>query len=82
MAIADLGSGSGYFTRRFAEAVTASGKVYAVDVEPEMLAYAKESLTRLQVPYNVEFILAESHSPKLPSHSVGSHLRLQYRPSP
>jgi ubiquinone/menaquinone biosynthesis C-methylase UbiE len=50
--------------------VTASGKVYAVDVEPEMLAYAKESLTRLQVPYNVEFILAEAHSPKLPSHSV------------
>ncbi len=44
MAVADLGSGSGYFTRRFIEAVTETGMVYAVDVEPEMLAYAKESV--------------------------------------
>lgn len=70
MAIADLGSGSGYFTRHFAEAVTVSGRVYAVDIEPEMLAYGKESLTRLQVPYNVEFILAGADDPKLPPQSV------------
>lgn len=70
MAIADLGAGSGYFTRRFAEAVTAGGRVYAVDVEPDMLAYVKHSLTRLQVPHNVEFILAETDNPKLPSQSV------------
>ncbi|RPH79409.1 MAG: methyltransferase domain-containing protein [Nitrospiraceae bacterium] len=44
MAVADLGSGSGYFTRRFVEAVTETGMVYAIDVEPEMLAYAKESM--------------------------------------
>ena len=36
LTVADLGSGSGYFTRRFIEAVTETGKVYAVDVEPEM----------------------------------------------
>jgi len=58
MVVADLGSGSGYFTRRFVEAVTDRGKVYAVDVEPEMLDYVKASLDRAQKPYSVEFILS------------------------
>jgi predicted methyltransferase len=70
MAIADLGSGSGYFTRRFVEAVTDSGMVYAVDVEPEMLAYAKESIIHMHVPYSAEFILARPDNPKLPFESV------------
>ncbi|MDP1768196.1 MAG: methyltransferase domain-containing protein [Nitrospirota bacterium] len=70
MAVADLGSGSGYFTRRFVEAVTETGMVYAVDVEPEMLAYAKESIVHMHVPYTAEFILARSDSPKLPFESV------------
>lgn len=43
MAVADLGSGSGYFTRRFVEAVTETEMVYTVDVKPEMLAYAKRN---------------------------------------
>lgn len=70
MAVADLGSGSGYFTRRFVETVTDSGMVYAVDVEPEMLAYVKESLVHMHVPYTAEFILARPDDPKLPYHSV------------
>jgi arsenite methyltransferase len=70
MAVADLGSGSGYFTRRFVEAVTDRGMVYAVDVEPEMLAYVKESLIHMHVPYSAEFILARPDNPKLPFESV------------
>lgn len=70
MAVADLGSGSGYFTRRFVEAVTETGMVYAVDVEPEMLAYVKESIVHMHVPYTAEFILARPDSPKLPYESV------------
>ena len=70
MAIADLGSGSGYFTRRFVEAVTETGMVYAIDVEPEMLAYVKESIVHMHVPYTAEFILARPDSPKLPFESV------------
>jgi ubiquinone/menaquinone biosynthesis C-methylase UbiE len=70
MAVADLGSGSGYFTRRFVEAVTETGMVYAVDVEPEMLAYVKESIVHMHVPYTAEFILARPDSPKLPFASV------------
>jgi ubiquinone/menaquinone biosynthesis C-methylase UbiE len=70
MAVADLGSGSGYFTRRFVEAVTERGKVYAIDVEPEMLAYVKDSLEHLHIPYTAEFILARPDNPKLPTESV------------
>jgi arsenite methyltransferase len=70
MALADLGSGSGYFTRRFIEAVTETGMVYAVDVEPEMLAYAKESVIHMHTAYTAEFILAQPDNPKLPFESV------------
>ena len=70
MAVADLGSGSGYFTRRFVKAVTKTGMVYAVDVESEMLAYVKESIDHMYVPYTAEFILARPDTPKLPFASI------------
>ncbi len=70
MTVADLGSGSGYFTRRFVEAVTETGKVYAVDVEPEMLNYARASIEHMHIPYSAEFILARPESPKLPFESA------------
>ena len=70
MAVVDLGAGSGYFTRRFAETVTEQGKVYAIDIEPDMLAYTKESLAQMQAPHTVEFILADADNPKLPAESV------------
>jgi ubiquinone/menaquinone biosynthesis C-methylase UbiE len=70
LSVADLGSGSGYFTRRFIEAVTETGKVYAVDVEPEMLKYAEESIVHMHRSYTAEFILARPDSPKLPYESI------------
>ena len=70
MAVADLGSGSGYFTRRFIEAVTETGMVYAIDIEPEMLAYTKESVIHMHTAYTAEFILARPDSPKLPFESI------------
>src|SRR6266436_563649 len=39
--VADIGAGSGYFSRRLALAV-APGKVYAVDVAADILAYLNE----------------------------------------
>jgi ubiquinone/menaquinone biosynthesis C-methylase UbiE len=70
MAVADLGAGSGYFTRRFAEAVTETGKVYAIDIETDMLAYVKNSLEHMHIPYTAEFILARADDSKLPTDSV------------
>jgi len=70
MAVGDLGSGSGYFTRRFVEAVTETGMVYAIDVEPEMLAYVKESVIHMHTAFTAEFILARPDSPKLPFESI------------
>ena len=70
MHVADLGAGSGYFTRRFVEAVTDTGKVYVIDVEPEALKYVEESLVHLHRPYTAEFILARPDNPKIPFESV------------
>ena len=38
MAVADIGAGTGYYTRRMAPMVAPGGVVYAVDVQPQMLA--------------------------------------------
>jgi predicted methyltransferase len=70
MVVADLGSGSGYFTRRFIEAVTETGKVYAIDVEPEALKHVKDSVEHMHISYAAEFILAQPDNPKLPFESV------------
>jgi len=70
MSIADLGAGSGYFTHRFVEAVTESGKVYVIDVEPEALKYVEERLVHMHRSYTADFILARPDNPKLPVESV------------
>ena len=67
--VADLGAGSGYFTVRLARIVSPGGKVYAVDVDRQLLEYigrrAKEE--HLQ---NIQPILADPHDPRLPPSSV------------
>jgi ubiquinone/menaquinone biosynthesis C-methylase UbiE len=70
MHVADLGAGSGYFTRRFVEAVTETGKVYVIDIEPEALKYVEESLIHMHRPFEAEFIVARPDNPKIPIESV------------
>ena len=70
MRVADLGAGSGYFTRRFVETVTETGKVYVIDVEPEALKYVEDSLIHTHRPFEAEFILARPDNPKIPVESV------------
>jgi ubiquinone/menaquinone biosynthesis C-methylase UbiE len=66
--IADIGAGTGYFTRRFAKAAP-GGTVYAVDLEPNMLRYiAKRATTEGQK--NIVPVLALPESPMLPPGSV------------
>jgi len=38
MVVADVGAGSGYYSRRMARAVSPGGTVFAVDVQPQMVA--------------------------------------------
>lgn len=68
-AVADLGAGSGYFTIRFAKAVGPSGKVYAVDVLPQMLEYVRQRALDEGIK-NIELVEASPYSPRLPPRSV------------
>ncbi len=64
--VADLGCGTGYFARRMARAVAPSGRVYAVDIQPEMLDRMKGLLEKEAIT-NVVPVLGEADDPKLPS---------------
>ena len=63
--VADLGSGTGYFTFRLAEAVGSSGKIYAVDIDAEMNASIDKQAVAKQIE-NVKTILAVGHDPLIP----------------
>jgi ubiquinone/menaquinone biosynthesis C-methylase UbiE len=68
-AVADLGAGSGYFTLRFARAVGESGRVYAVDVSPEMIRHLNRRLRGAGIR-NVVTVLSDPDDPLLPDASV------------
>jgi ubiquinone/menaquinone biosynthesis C-methylase UbiE len=70
MTIADIGAGSGYFTRKFVWAVQDKGMVYAIDIEPAMLKYNEEMIEHLHTPYNAKFVVAKSDDPLLPPAAV------------
>lgn len=71
--VADLGCGNGYHTLPLAAAVGATGKVYGVDLQAEMLEFLAERATseaaRLGTQLNIEPILATIDDPKLPPQS-------------
>lgn len=49
MTIADIGSGPGYFSFKFAEMVGPDGKVHAVEVNPDHVKYIRETANRLGI---------------------------------
>lgn len=69
MVVADLGAGSGYHTFRLAPLVGPTGKVLAVDIQPEMLAIMKEKAKKQNVT-NVELVQGTETDPKLPAGGV------------
>jgi predicted methyltransferase len=62
--IADIGAGTGYFAVRFANRVP-SGKVYAVDVEPDMVRYLAERAKK-EKRANLFAVKAEAGDARLP----------------
>jgi precorrin-6B methylase 2 len=65
----DIGAGSGYFTRRLSKAVGDTGKVYAVDIQPEMIELLNKDLEKRAIK-NVTPILGTIEDPKLPENSA------------
>ena len=67
--IADIGAGTGYFTFRLAHHVGDKGKVYAVDVSPDMIRHINRR-SRDAKATNVVSILADNDDPLLAEQSV------------
>jgi arsenite methyltransferase len=67
--VADLGSGSGYFTVHLAKAVGPDGRVYAVDVDEEMNEYLQRRVEQAGLA-NVEVVLGRFEDPLLPDGQV------------
>ena len=66
--VADLGAGTGYFTGLLSLQVGDSGRVYAVDIEPSLLAYIEE---RPDVMADrVTTVLVDSNDPGLPEGEI------------
>src|SRR5579864_2407138 len=69
MAVADVGAGTGLFTRKFAIEVGDKGKVYAVDIAPTFLRHIEKPCADSGIK-NVETVLCDQFSTKLPKNSV------------
>lgn len=63
--VADIGSGSGLFTIPMAKEVLPGGRVYAVDIEENYLAYVRELALRNSLD-DIRTILGDELDPKLP----------------
>ena len=68
MNVADIGAGSGYYTSLIAKRIE-NGKVYAVDVEPQMILFLNERIKEEKLS-NVVTVLGSEKSTALPSSSI------------
>ena len=68
MHIADIGAGSGYYSSLMAKRI-GNGKVYAVDVEPQMILFLNERIKEEKLS-NVTTVLGSETSTALPSSSI------------
>jgi len=63
--VADVGAGGGWFTVRLARRVGPNGRVYAEDIQPQMIDSIARRVGREGLA-NVETVLGTSGDPKLP----------------
>jgi len=64
--VADVGTGSGFYARQIASRVMPGGRVYAVDIQPEMLELLGRLIDEEGVT-GVVPVLSEPDDPKLPA---------------
>src|SRR5262245_58493918 len=67
--VADIGAGSGYFTFRLAQHVGDTGRVYAVDVSPDMILHLNRRIRDLKTR-NVVTVLCAPDDPLLADGSI------------
>jgi ubiquinone/menaquinone biosynthesis C-methylase UbiE len=65
MKVADIGAGSGLFTRPIAKAVAPTGTAFAVDIDPALLKIVERSAADEKLA-NIRTIQATAGDPKLP----------------
>src|SRR5579871_3394027 len=68
-AIADIGAGSGFYSFKLSPLVGKTGKVYANDIQPEMLTIIRQRAKQLKVT-NVQTVKGTVTDPKLPANAV------------
>ncbi len=69
MTVCDMGCGNGFYALQLAKMVGPTGRVLAVDIQPEMLELLKDRAAEKQVT-NIEPILSGVHDPKLPKGEI------------
>ena len=69
MRVADVGAGTGYFSRYLSTAVGAAGTVLSVDTEPALVGHLRERAEKEKTD-NVVPILASADNPRLPRGAV------------
>lgn len=67
--VADIGAGSGYLSWRMAKIVGPNSKVYATDIQPEMIAILKTNMVARGVG-NVVPVLGTTTDSRLPANSI------------
>jgi ubiquinone/menaquinone biosynthesis C-methylase UbiE len=70
MNIADIGAGTGYFAIPLARAVGPHGKIYAVDLQHEMLNLLGKKLEQPDIPRNIELLEGDASNTTLASKCV------------
>ncbi len=68
-AVADIGAGTGYYSWRIAEKIGDKGRVYAVEIQQEMLDLLAQKMAERKI-INVKGVLGTIADPRLPTNAV------------
>ena len=69
MVVADIGAGTGLFTRLFAPAVGPTGRVYAIDISPKFIEHVEKTCKDSGIK-NVTGVVCTQTSVNLPPNSI------------